>query len=61
MMEDVCWAEQSCLLLLSQFIQCRQRRKNDLLDQIRAAEQNNDHELLIKLLSQKQKQAAGRH
>lgn len=60
MMEEACWAKQSCLLLLSQFIQCRQRRKNDLLQQIRAAEQNNDHELLVKLLSQKQKQAAGR-
>ncbi len=60
-MEEACWAKQSCSLLLSQFIHCRQRRKNDLLQQIRAAEQNNDHELLLKLLSEKQKQAAGRH
>jgi hypothetical protein len=61
MMEEACWAEQSCRLLLSQFTNCKQRRKNDLLDRIRAAEQNNDQQLLLKLLSEKQKQAAGRH
>jgi len=61
MMEEACWAEQSCRLLLSQITNCKQRRKNDLLDRIRAAEQNNDQQLLLKLLSEKQKQAAGRH
>lgn len=60
-MEDACWARESCSLLLSQFIQSKQRRKNDLLEQIRAAEQSNDQELLLKLLSEKQKQATGRH
>ncbi|MCF8024613.1 MAG: DNA primase [Desulfobacteraceae bacterium] len=60
MMEDACWGRESCALLLSQFVQCKQRRKNDLLEQIRAAEQSNDNELLTKLLSKKQKQADGR-
>lgn len=60
MMEEVCWAQESCSLLLSQFIQCRQRKQTDLLQQIRAAEKSNDHELLMKLLSKKQKQAVER-
>ncbi|MFW5937183.1 MAG: DNA primase, partial [Desulfosalsimonas sp.] len=60
MMEEVCWAQESCSLLLSQFIGCRQRKQTDLLQQIRAAEKSNDHELLMKLLSKKQKQAVER-
>ncbi|MFP3999856.1 MAG: DNA primase [Desulfobacterales bacterium] len=60
MMEDAGWGQESCRLLLSQFVQCKQRRKNDLLNQIRAAEQKNDQKLLMKLLSEKQRQAAGR-
>lgn len=58
--EDVCWAEQSCAILLSQFFKTKGRRQNELLNRIRAAEQSNDHELLFKLLSEKQKQTAGR-
>ncbi|MFW6011740.1 MAG: DNA primase [Desulfosalsimonas sp.] len=60
MMEEACWGQESCSLLLSQFMQCKQRKKNDLLEQIRAAEKNNDQELLVRLLSEKQKQAAER-
>lgn len=60
MMEEADWRPESCMLLLSKFIKYKQRRKNDLLDQIRAAEQKNDQQLLMKLLSEKQKQAAGR-
>lgn len=60
MMEEACWGQESCSLLLSQFIQCKQRKQNNLLDQIRAAEKNNDQKLLVKLLNEKQKQAAGR-
>ena len=58
--EDGCWADQSCAMLLSQFFKTKGRRQNELLNRIRAAEQSNDQELLMKLLSEKQKQTASR-
>ena len=55
-MGDECWDESSCNKLLNQFLASRKRRQHLLMDQIKAAEQNNDHELLFKLLKEKQKQ-----
>ncbi|MFP4225171.1 MAG: DNA primase [Desulfobacterales bacterium] len=52
-----CWDETSCEKLVAQFKGSRKRRHQELLDQIKAAEQNKDHELLFKLLKEKQKQA----
>jgi len=57
-MGDECWDEKSCGQLVEQFMARRKRRQHSLLDQIKAAEQDNDHELLFKLLKEKQKQAA---
>ncbi len=59
--EDVCWDAGSCEKLMSQFLNTRRRRENDLIRQIRAAEENDDHELMIKLLSEKLKQIGNRH
>lgn len=59
--EDVCWGAGSCEKLMSQFLNTRRRRENDLIRQIRAAEENDDHELMIKLLSEKQKQSGDRY
>lgn len=55
--EEVDWDKNSCNKLLSQFeISCR-HRDDTLLREIRAAEKNNDHALLLQLLKQKQSQA----
>lgn len=51
------WDQASCQKLMDQFLYTRKRRHQVLLDQIKAAEQNNDHELLFKLLKEKQNQA----
>lgn len=56
-MGEECWDETSCEKLMAQFKASRKRHHQELLDQIKAAEQNNDHELLFKLLKEKQKQA----
>ncbi|MBS3759391.1 MAG: DNA primase [Desulfobacterales bacterium] len=53
---DECWEEKSCEKLMEQFLISRRRRQHLLLDQIRAAEQNNDTERLFELLKEKQKQ-----
>ncbi|MGM0452206.1 MAG: DNA primase [Thermodesulfobacteriota bacterium] len=58
--EDGCWADQSCAMLLSQFFKTKGRRQNELLNRIRAAEQSNDQQLLMQLLAEKQKQTASR-
>ena len=58
-MGDESWNMKGCLRLLGKFVESGQKlRDRGVLDeQIRAAEKNNDHELLLKLLSQKQKMA----
>ncbi len=56
-MGDECWDQGSCEKLMAQFKASRKRRHQELLDQIKTAEKNNDHELLFKLLKEKQKQA----
>jgi len=58
-MGDESWNMKGCLRLLGKFVDDGQklRDRGVLEGQIKAAENNNDHELLLKLLSQKQKMA----
>ncbi len=58
-MEDESWNMKGCLQLLGKFVENGQklRHRGALEEQIRAAEKSNDHDLLIKLLNQKQKMA----
>ncbi len=58
--DDAQWEKQSCRMLLSQFLKNKGRRKDELLDRIRAAEQSGDQDLVMKLLTEKQKQMAKR-
>lgn len=55
--EDVDWDKNNCNKLLSQFENSYRRRDKTLLKEIRAAEKNNDHALLLQLLKEKQIQA----
>jgi len=55
--EEVDWDKNGCKKLLSQFENRYKRRDNTLLQEIRTAEKNNDHALLLQLLKQKQIQA----
>jgi DNA primase len=56
---DESWNMKGCLRLLGKFVENGQKVNDSsaLDEQIRVAEKNNDHELLLKLLSQKQKMA----
>ena len=56
---DEAWNMKGCLRLLGKFVEKGQklRDRGVLEDQIKAAEKNNDHDLLLKLLNQKQKMA----
>jgi DNA primase len=58
-MEDESWNRKGCLQLLGKFVENGQKLRDSgaLEEQIRAAEKSNDHDLLIKLLNQKQKMA----
>jgi DNA primase len=58
-MEDESWNMKGCLQLLGKFVENGQKLRHSgaLEEQIRAAEKSNDHDLLIKLLNQKQKMA----
>lgn len=51
------WDREGCLKLISQFESVRSRRRNTLFDEIRAAEAENNYELLSELLKKKQIQA----
>ena len=55
--EDDQWENEGCIRLITQFVNSRKRRQDLLLSQIKAAEENNDQELLYKLLKEKQRQA----
>ena len=58
--EEVDWDDNGCYKLLSQFENSCKRRDHTLLKEIRAAEKNNDHALLLQLLKQmKQKTNSG--
>jgi len=58
-MGDESWNRKGCLRLLGKFVESgRKLRDGGLLErQIKAAEKSNDHELLLKLLSKKQRMA----
>ncbi|MEJ2166327.1 MAG: DNA primase [Desulfobacterales bacterium] len=58
-MEEESWDRKGCLKLLGKFVDTRQKLRNNRLleEQIKAAEKSNDHELLLSLLSKKQKMA----
>ncbi len=58
-MGDESWNRKGCLRLLRRFVESgRKLRDGGLLEkQIKAAEKDNDHDLLLKLLSKKQKMA----
>jgi DNA primase len=55
--EEVGWDDKGCYKLLSQFENSCKRRDHTLLKEIRAAEQNNDHALLLQLLKQMKQKA----
>ncbi|RJP94648.1 MAG: DNA primase [Desulfobacteraceae bacterium] len=57
---DDCWDYETGDKLLCQFLNSRQRRQGSLLNQIKAAEKNNDDTLLFELLRKKQAQRANR-
>ncbi|MDM8524358.1 DNA primase [Desulfococcaceae bacterium HSG8] len=55
------WDREGCLKLISQFETMQNRHKNHaLLQEIKAAEAGNDHELLLELLKKKQTEARQR-
>ena len=58
-MVDESWNMEGCLRLLGKFVDSGQKMRDSgvLEEQIRAAEKSNDHDLLLKLLNQKQKMA----
>ena len=58
-MGDESWNMKGCLRLLGKFVENGQKLRDSgaLDEQIRAAEKNKDHDLMLKLLSQKQKMA----
>ena len=58
-MVDESWNMNGCLRLLGKFVESGQKMRDRgvLEEQIRAAEKSNDHDLLLKLLNQKQKMA----
>lgn len=57
---DECWDKENSEKLLSQFLNTRQRRENNLLNQIKAANENDNDELVFQLLKKKQEQLANR-
>ena len=54
--EDL-WNQNSCLGIIARFELIRRRNETSLLEKIKAAEKNNDVELLESLLQEKQKMA----
>ena len=54
--EDV-WDYEACIGIITRFESIRRKSENKLLEKIKAAEKNNDLELLANLLNQKQKMA----
>jgi DNA primase len=54
--EDV-WDHDACIGIVTRFESIRRKNENNLLEKIKAAEKDNDLELLANLLNQKQKMA----
>ena len=55
--EETIWNYDACIGIINRFESIRRKNEKKLLEKIKAAEKNNDFELLIKLLKQKQKMA----
>jgi DNA primase len=55
--EENKWDYDGCLNILNRFESVRNKKENTLIKKIKEAEENNDFELLSKLLSKKQKMA----
>jgi DNA primase len=55
------WNRDGCLKLISQFETSLSRKGNDLLKQIKSAEDNKDHALLLELLKKRQMQVTQSH
>ncbi|NOY70068.1 MAG: DNA primase [Deltaproteobacteria bacterium] len=55
-MGEMRWKEKSCNRIIEQFLAGCSKKSNDLVCRIRAAEENNDHELIRQLLTEKQAQ-----
>ena len=53
-MGDDLWDRDGCLKLIAQFESSRYRHERKLLQEIKDAEERNDHELLLRLLKKKQ-------
>jgi len=60
MINNDTWDLENCNKLLTQFIKSRERSQDNLLKQIKSAEESKDDELLFKLLKQKQEQLINR-
>ena len=56
-MGDDIWDHEGCLKLIRQFVNSQERRTNNLLKKIKAAENGKDYERLNKLLKEKQVRA----
>jgi len=51
------WDYDGCLNILARFESIRSKKEKTLINKIKEAEENNDFELLVKLLKKKQKMA----
>lgn len=55
--EENIWDHDACIGIITRFESIRRKNEKKLLEKIKAAEKDNDLELLVKLLNQKQKMA----
>jgi DNA primase len=55
--EESIWNHAACIGIITRFDSIRRKNEKKLLEKIKAAEKDNDLELLVKLLNQKQKMA----
>jgi DNA primase len=55
--EESIWDHNACIGIITRFDSIRRKNEKKLLEKIKAAEKDNDLELLVKLLNQKQKMA----
>lgn len=55
--EETIWNHDACIGIITRFESIRRKNEKKLLEKIKAAEKDNDLELLVKLLNQKQKMA----
>ena len=55
--EESIWNHDACIGIITRFDSIRRKDEKKLIEKIKAAEKDNDFELLVKLLNQKQKMA----